>query len=73
MITPDEAKRLALIRKRTSYHNWKELARKINESRSVKEILELVYKELDNHRAFGYQWRANASRESLDLVLQEMQ
>jgi hypothetical protein len=70
-ITAEEAKRLALIRRRVSYKGWQELLDKVQRCRDAKEVMLLIYKELDDSRAFRFLWVAQASKESLDLVLQE--
>jgi hypothetical protein len=50
---------------------WQDLLVQVRQCRDAKEVLLLIYKELDNRSAFRYAWTSLAAKESLDLLLQE--
>lgn len=55
------------IRKRTSYKTFK----KFFDAGAGKEVLELLYQELDSRSAYGSMTMANYAKESLELFIKD--
>ena len=60
-----------MIRKRTSYSNWKGWIMFFEKKPSLKEILKAIHREIDDRRGYGSQRNSDYSFESLELVMDE--
>lgn len=60
------------IRKRTSYIRWQKMVKELTEKgQSPKVVLPMMFSMLDSMSAFGSNKASTASRESMELVLQD--
>jgi len=68
----EEAKRRERVRKRGSYLLFMKLAKLFSEGR-LKELLTLVYEEIDRRHGWGSCTNSQYAQESLTLLLQDLE
>ena len=62
-----------LIRRRSSYYEWKELLEYLKTKPKIEDILRKIDELYDMKRAYHYNWISLKSRESLEQLIKDEQ